>query len=342
MTSTRASGEWRLPRIHASHLRLMAVALQRRGVDPDAQLAAQGLSLWPLEDGARLAPLAHIRCLASALPESGGLEIGELSPVTLHGPMGLAMTASATLAEALEVFATYGGARGRIMRFTCREGAGFADLELVERFNFDDLRPFMLEATAVLAVRLMEAVVGGRLAGLALEFPYAAPAWAAAYAGHFSGDVRFDADVLRIRIPAPLLRLRGVAADPIAKEAALRQCAREATEIELSARRDLLPWLWERLSEAEGGFPALERLAQELDLSPRTLIRRLKAKGYRYRDLVDELRAERASWRLIHTDTPIEEIAVALGYADPSNFSRTFQRWRGQRPSEYRRAARGA
>jgi len=54
--------------------------------------------------------------------------------------------------------------------------------------------------------------------------------------------------------------------------------------------------------------------------------------------LLDEVRQERASWLLANTDTTVEDIAYALGYEDASNFSRTFKRWCGQTPKEYRLA----
>ncbi|MGH6957195.1 MAG: helix-turn-helix domain-containing protein, partial [Caulobacteraceae bacterium] len=63
-------------------------------------------------------------------------------------------------------------------------------------------------------------------------------------------------------------------------------------------------------------------------------------KGLRYRGLVDEARAEVACWRLVHTDQSVERVAESLGYADPSNFSRTFRRWRGTTPGAYRREYR--
>jgi len=74
-------------------------------------------------------------------------------------------------------------------------------------------------------------------------------------------------------------------------------------------------------------------------MSTRTLIRRLRDKGLRYRQLVDEARAAVACWRLAHAADTIEQIAADLGYADTSNFSRTFRRWRGTAPSVYRAEA---
>lgn len=53
----------------------------------------------------------------------------------------------------------------------------------------------------------------------------------------------------------------------------------------------------------------------------------------------------RAKWdfaqdRLVHSDLSIEEISAALGYSDPSNFSRAFAKEMGQAPSKFRRAQR--
>ena len=38
------------------------------------------------------------------------------------------------------------------------------------------------------------------------------------------------------------------------------------------------------------------------------------------------------------SDIPITELALQLGYADPSHFVRAFRRWTGQTPGEFRRS----
>ncbi|MCG8673143.1 MAG: AraC family transcriptional regulator [Pseudomonadales bacterium] len=38
-----------------------------------------------------------------------------------------------------------------------------------------------------------------------------------------------------------------------------------------------------------------------------------------------------------HTHKTVDEIAVLLGYNDPSNFGRAFKRWLGVTPTQYRR-----
>lgn len=345
MTSHHRPPDWRLPRLHPSYARFLVIALRRANLDPAAVLGAQGYDLAQLGAGARLAPFALLRALILALPQGGGggvgLDLGAVAPVTAHGSVGLAMIASGDLDEALRHLARFGGARGRSVDFAYALGADYGDIEITESFEFGDIRQFVLEAIVMQLVKLVAAVVGQELGDLVCQFPYAAPAWADRYAEHLPGRVEFGAEVLRIRIPRPHLALRGLSADPIAKAAALRQCEREAAEIDLAARRDLLPWIRSRLDTADGAYPSLERMAEAFDVSPRTLIRKLKDKGFRYRDLVDEARTELASWRLAHTPNTVGQIAVDLGYSDPSNFSRTFRRWRGQTPTEFRRRSRG-
>ncbi len=116
----------------------------------------------------------------------------------------------------------------------------------------------------------------------------------------------------------------------------MRDCAREAEAADGVSEADTLAFVRTRLAMAGDDYPGLEALAEALAISPRTLIRRLRAAGARYRVLVDETRAERACWRLAHTDDPIERIAADLGYRDTSNFSRTFRRWRAMSPNRYR------
>jgi AraC-like DNA-binding protein len=58
--------------------------------------------------------------------------------------------------------------------------------------------------------------------------------------------------------------------------------------------------------------------------------------------LLDHHRNELARGLLESTDLAVERIAERLGYADPSNFSRTFRRWNGVNPREFRRSCRRA
>jgi len=59
-----------------------------------------------------------------------------------------------------------------------------------------------------------------------------------------------------------------------------------------------------------------------------------------YSDLIGEIRFEAAARLLRETDATALEIALEVGYEDPSHFSRAFKRIAGISPREYRRQQR--
>jgi transcriptional regulator GlxA family with amidase domain len=76
-------------------------------------------------------------------------------------------------------------------------------------------------------------------------------------------------------------------------------------------------------------------------LTPRTFKRRfLAATGYAPIDYVQSLRIEEAKQMLETTDTPIDGIAVEVGYGEPAAFRRIFKRATGIAPSQYRQRFR--
>jgi len=207
---------------------------------------------------------------------------------------------------------------------------------MTPEINLGNLRHFYLESNVALVNRALEATVGQTIEGLEYHFPYPAPAWSELYRRRLPGMVAFDADELRIRVPRDQLALRSFTADPRAREAALRDCRREADERDAAASGDLIASIRNRLAQVDGAYPDLAAVARSLGMSPRTLIRRLQDVGLRYRGLVDEARVELACWRLTHTEDTVEQIAADLGYVDTSNFSRTFRRWRATTPTAFR------
>ena len=89
------------------------------------------------------------------------------------------------------------------------------------------------------------------------------------------------------------------------------------------------------------GHLTIDRAARRCGIPVRTLQRRLHEAGLSYSELVDEVRFEAACRLLDDPQARIAEVAAALGFADPSNFSRAFVRWTGLPPREYRRRRAG-
>jgi AraC-like DNA-binding protein len=75
-------------------------------------------------------------------------------------------------------------------------------------------------------------------------------------------------------------------------------------------------------------------------MSPRTLQRRLASSGTSHRDLLDEIRRERARHLLSDRTLAIADVAGRLGFSETSAFFRAFRRWTGTSPQSYRLASR--
>lgn len=89
-----------------------------------------------------------------------------------------------------------------------------------------------------------------------------------------------------------------------------------------------------------GGGVKISTVAEHLGLSVRTLQRRLEGEGATFASLLEKHCRQMAHDALAHTEMSITEIAYAIGFSDPSNFSRTCCRWFGVSPAAYRRRIR--
>jgi AraC-like DNA-binding protein len=88
------------------------------------------------------------------------------------------------------------------------------------------------------------------------------------------------------------------------------------------------------------GSVTVDRVAGQLGMSVRTLSRRLEGEGTSFRHLLDSVRHELAVAHLRDPRMELTEIAFLLGYSESSAFHRSFRRWTGRTPVEFRRQAR--
>ena len=86
--------------------------------------------------------------------------------------------------------------------------------------------------------------------------------------------------------------------------------------------------------------PTAQEMAQHLNLSVRTLMRRLQAGNTNYKALIDDIRRRRAIDLLKARTQNMVSIAHSLGYEDPASFTRAFRRWYKMAPSDYRLSKR--
>jgi AraC-like DNA-binding protein len=153
------------------------------------------------------------------------------------------------------------------------------------------------------------------------------------YRERLLAPLRFDSVLAGITFPEPVLSRPVVGADSylhtLLSENASAALARTDPLLHADVRRAIrLQLLAQRCSRRE--------VAHQLGLHERTLGRRLQATGMTFQRMLDETRVELAKQLLHDTLIPVARISTALGYRDPTVFTRAFTRWTGQTPSRFR------
>lgn len=77
-------------------------------------------------------------------------------------------------------------------------------------------------------------------------------------------------------------------------------------------------------------------IAEAMQISARTLQRRLHEEGNSFQQVLNQTRLQRA-YSLLAGKTPMAEIAQQLGFSETRSFFRRFKQWTGQTAGEYRK-----
>ncbi len=85
------------------------------------------------------------------------------------------------------------------------------------------------------------------------------------------------------------------------------------------------------------GEVTIDKLASKLNISRRTLQRRLSERNTNFLNVLQEVRSKAALRYLSDSRLGITEIAFLLGYGDQGSFSSAFKSWHGISPRDYRR-----
>jgi AraC-like DNA-binding protein len=191
----------------------------------------------------------------------------------------------------------------------------------------------MYDATLAAGMNILTELAGPGWKPYEVLLPHAKPQDPAQYRSFFKVMPRFDAEVCALRFPARDLAraVQGADADEYRRAERLVHAAGSPDFLQQVYRGLRLLMLNNRHSGDD--------LAQSLAMHRRTLNRRLKAEGTTFQRVLDDVRFEVARDLLSNSHVPLDDIAATLGYAAVTPFMRTFRRWSGTTPGQWRRSA---
>ena len=123
-------------------------------------------------------------------------------------------------------------------------------------------------------------------------------------------------------------------------DAALYAFLEEHAVVALASRPrsdDLIDKLRHHIRDAlKQGEPNVERLAQRLNMSGRTLQRRLSDRKTSFQEVLDLVRFDLARTYLKDVRLDVSQVAYLLGYSELRAFDRAFRRWASKSPTQWR------
>jgi AraC-like DNA-binding protein len=322
-------------------VRPVAAALVDRGLSTQAVLHAAGIPPALLEeDRSRVSPSQYAALWRGTIAVLDDEFFGQDSRRMKEGSFALltrAVVHCATLATALDRAIRYFGVFLDDVSLALERDETRARLSI--RLT-DPARPverFAHETLLVMTHGLACWLVGRRIPIIEAAFAYPAPDHVAEYTAIFSPVLTFDAPSTVIEFAAGTLDLPVVQSERSAKE--FLRLAPENILLKYKSPQSLASRIRRRLRQTlPHTFPELDALARELSMAPATLRRRLKAEGESYQTIKDHLRRDLAIAYLSGTDLSVRDIALALGFDEPSAFHRAFRKWANLSPGAYRRA----
>jgi len=169
---------------------------------------------------------------------------------------------------------------------------------------------------------------------LKIYFNHSCPSQVDIYQDFFGCEVEFDSPINGIKISRSVLELPLVKYSPELNTMLCEQASRVVNNlIQQLPVQVVTQFITNQLPM---GVPEVESAAQYVQMSVRTLQRKLNEHELTYSGLVDSIRKELAQSYLLKTDSKIVRISQMLGFSEQSAFQRAFKRWTGKTPKSFR------
>ncbi|PKQ08450.1 MAG: hypothetical protein CVT73_07110 [Alphaproteobacteria bacterium HGW-Alphaproteobacteria-12] len=262
------------------------------------------------------------------------LRLGSSMHLGTHGLLGHAILSSRSLRQAAGLMIQYSplhGAQGCIqLAFTGDK----AVLTFQPPFEVKGAPNFMVELFFAGVLAALRQLIGPLPEECRVDLAYPPRMPEEAYRRYLGVRVSFGHRVNRFvgpneRIDQPL----SAAEIPVA-DMYRRQCERLLRD--MNAASGLGGEVRRMILGARGRFPGMDEAARRLNMSERTLRRRLDAERSSYRMIVDDVRSYLAREYLRETPLTVADVASLLGFDDVANFRRAFRKWNGCSPKDFR------
>lgn len=316
---------------------------EHRGIESNELYAILGLPADHLDrEDIRIEGSTMSSLWMRAIELSGDHAIG-LHMVSSHSApalrtTSLIMQSSSTVRSALEKGVEYSALIANAMEMSLGEYRGSLYVEFTPREEWlREPAPVVSDCLATTYASMlvtMRQITGGPIVPSLLWFAESRPAHVHELYQVFACRMQFDRPANRMGFPASIGNSTVATSDGNLLSVLQRYADDLAASFEqpqtIAARvRELV------LREMSPVPPTIDAVAAIMELSPRSLQRRLKAEGApAFSHIVDEVRRSLCGRYVEDSDLTVDELAYLTGYADTASFIRAHKRWYGTTPRQ--------
>lgn len=266
-----------------------------------------------------------------------GVRVGKKFSLADYGVLGYACISSPTLRHFLLTFFRFQQLVGSSASFSesLREEGGNGIIEIQSSAINSQLKRFEIEEAIGQWCTAAETIWQQKEAMFTcINLSVPKPEYANQMQGLLGCPVFYDQACDEMVFPASLL------AEPLAmaNELTAKLCEQQCDAILQNLTRET--GLIEQVRKLIIGQPSKvttpEYIASQLNISYRTLRRRLSEEGTSFKEIHNDVRMGLAGEYMRQTTLTTQEIGYLLGFSESSNFHRAFKNWYGKTPGDYR------
>lgn len=341
MTFEYDSSDKVVGQVFAHKLSFIAAILAKNGVNSSLLLKGAGIEFKELNDRNYIIHKEQIiafyrNVLALKIPTLSIL-LGESIKVNDYGLYGCTLLCCKGLRSTLEFSIRYHNLVTKTVNMSLHidEKSGYSYFRFEDLLYADDLVEFNIELQCVIVLALVRECLGNtHFAFDELRLTFARPKNYKVYEEHFNCPISYDSPQNEFVFANNNLLLSTPRSNPFAMPLLLDQCDMVLSSI--ATKNEFLITINQWIAANMHSELCSEDLANYLNMTPRTLRRKLSEQGTCFRYIVKELRCEAAKKLITATQLSIEDIAYSIGFSDVSNFRAAFKKWTGKTPSSFR------
>jgi len=324
------------------YARLVLRELEQRRIDPAPLFAGTTLSRRDLLRGGDIpmADFLHILNTGDRLLGDGqlGFMLGRQMQAFGMGRVGVAIASAPNLREGLQVLESFTRLHATYINVGARSTLQGMTVTVLYKHDTGDVEDFHTQTAMMLLQQYIETLTGEPARDARFRLAIPEPENNKDYTNALHGPISFGAAANEMDIPHRWLDMPSPYYHAELWRQAqliLSQALKDQSESEETPYKQHIAGL---LRTSEPPLADLDDVAVALNVSQRTLNRRLQAENTSFRQLKSQALARWAKQYLRETEHSVEAIAAELGYKDTANFRRAFRKSEGCSPVEYRQS----